>query len=112
MLKRTVLFVVYSPFFLKHPSTGNVCIPLDPSTIDHFQLSSVPKLSAIMSQVIFFAGILFIVLKRLLLQLDAGVPTCMEGCLNDFRRLFLDPLEAANRQERLLAKQQKTSYDF
>lgn len=37
--------------FSKHPSTGNVCVPLDPSTIDHFQLSSVPKLAAIMAQV-------------------------------------------------------------
>ena len=74
--------------FAQHPSTGNVCVPLDPTTVDSFQLSQVPKLAAIMA------------------QLDAGVPTDMDAAVADFRRLFLEPLDAALRRERIAAKQQ------
>ncbi len=72
----------------QHPSTGNVCVPLDPAAVDSFQLAQVPKLAAIMA------------------QLDAGVPTDMDVAVADFRRLFLEPLDAALRRERIAAKQQ------
>lgn len=77
-----------SPFVV-HPSTGNVCVPLDPKTIDRFELAKVPKLANIMA------------------QLDAGKGTEMDAAVADFRRLFLDPLDASIRQERIAMKQQE-----
>lgn len=77
-----------SPFVV-HPSTGNVCVPLDPKNVDRFDLDKVPKLANIMAQI------------------DAGKGTEMDVAVADFRKLFLDPLEASLRQERIAMKQQE-----
>lgn len=77
-----------SPFVV-HPSTGNVCVPINPATIEQFDLARVPKLATIMA------------------QLDAGTATDMDAAVQDFRRLFLQPLDAAIRAERIALKQQE-----
>jgi hypothetical protein len=69
-----------------------VCVPLDPAAVDSFQLAQVPRLAAIMG------------------QLDAGVPTDMDAAVADFRRLFLEPLDAALRRERTAAKQHQLDF--
>lgn len=82
-----------SPFVV-HPSTGNVCVPIDPAKVDMFQLDQVPKLAHIMA------------------QLDQGTQTDMDVAVADFRRLFLDPLDAAMRKERIAKKQESNPFDF
>ena len=75
-----------SPFVV-HPSTGNVCVPIDPDFVDDFLLKKVPKLGSIMA------------------QLDQNIATDMDVAVADFRRLFLDPLDSQMRKERISKKQ-------
>ena len=62
--------------------------------VDDFQLANVPKLGQIMA------------------QLDQGAETEMDAAVSDFRRLFLDPLDAAMRKERIAKKQEQNPLDF
>ena len=45
-------------------------------------------------------------------QLDQGAETEMDVAVSDFRRLFLDPLDAAMRKERIAKKQEQNPLDF
>lgn len=92
-VSKSLNHLLKSPFVV-HPSTGNVCVPINPKTIESFDLARVPKLSSIMA------------------QLDAGTTTDMDTAVADFRKLFLDPLDASIRAERIAQRQREEGLSF